>query len=122
MSQNPLHSYETHILIQINLLIAIKAVICDVYRNCSETNVLPSHDSTLLQNPLLRNTLHFNKFLGLFKVIINFNWYEHPACSIHMFIHFYVLLCLVRNQVWQSSIPGHNCTFWDLYVASYVFV
>jgi hypothetical protein len=39
-----------------------------------------------------------------------------------MFIHFYVLLCLVRNQVWQSSIPGHNCTFWDLYVASYVFV
>jgi hypothetical protein len=32
MSQNSLHSYETHRLIQISLLIAIKAVICIGYR------------------------------------------------------------------------------------------
>lgn len=52
MSQNPLHSYETHRLIKISLLIAIKAVLCDVYCNCSETNELPFHDFTLLQNSL----------------------------------------------------------------------
>lgn len=51
MSQNPLHSYETHRLIPIILLIAIKAVLCDAYRNCSETNVLPFDESTL-QNSL----------------------------------------------------------------------
>lgn len=45
MSQNPLHSYETHRLIQISLLIAIKAVICNGYRDRSETYVLLSQDS-----------------------------------------------------------------------------
>jgi hypothetical protein len=76
MSQNPLHSYETHRLIQISLLIAIKAVIRDGYRNCSETYVLLSQDSKLLQNSLPVETLcTFNKFLWLLKVT-SFKRYE----------------------------------------------
>lgn len=72
MSQNSLHSYETHRLIQISLLIAIKAVLCNAYCNCSEINVLPFHDFTLLQNSMTEeHSALITIFCGCLKVMIN---------------------------------------------------
>lgn len=69
MSQNPLHSYETHRLVQISLLIAIKAVICDGYRNRSETYVLLSQDSKLLQNFLtVEHSALLTNFYGCLRL------------------------------------------------------